>query len=332
MPNGRSNFTMTEVKAGAMVLAGIAVFAGFMVAATGNWKADDSPRYYVRFKDTLGLNKGALVRFGGAKVGRVEGIALDSENPELVRVDFRVQPGIPINEECLAYAGQASLTAEKHLEITTGLRDAPRRPPGSEIPVREGGLLDQATDLAVTVRDALEDVIELLGVEETEDEELVSLADILGNVDETVVEGKGLVQDVRDVVGDSRENLAAILEKVEEIEESVHTLVSDLSDLVTDNRENVDASLVKVRETMERVSSLAEELDGVADTLDSTLTNAESLSGDARDLVRDGRPAIEDMIMDLRETVRHLKAFSRTIAEEPEAIVRGAQPRGRLTD
>lgn len=35
------------------------------------------------------------------------------------------------------------------------------------------------------------------------------------------------------------------------------------------------------------------------------------------------------MLVDLRESVRHLKEFSRTMADQPESVIRGNTPQGR---
>jgi hypothetical protein len=43
----------------------------------------------------------------------------------------------------------------------------------------------------------------------------------------------------------------------------------------------------------------------------------------------DNRPVLEDTLIDLRETVRYLRDFSRTISEEPQSVIRGAGPQGR---
>ncbi|MDP7640160.1 MAG: hypothetical protein QGG73_10680, partial [Candidatus Hydrogenedentes bacterium] len=59
------------------------------------------------------------------------------------------------------------------------------------------------------------------------------------------------------------------------------------------------------------------------------LDNADALSGDARVLLEDSAPALEDIIVDLREVMRNTKEFTRTLADEPQSVIRGKTPTGR---
>ncbi|MBN2309056.1 MAG: MCE family protein [Candidatus Hydrogenedentes bacterium] len=338
----KHDFTATEIKAGALVLASIAVFAAFAAAINEYRPRAEVKVFYARFADTLGLNKGADVRFGGAKVGRVAEIALDPDNQSLVRVKAEVRPGTPVNVDSVAFVGQTTLTAEKHLEITTGTEAAALLDDGAALAVRAGGLLDQAGDIASTVRDAIKDVIDLLGVqgakakgaegEEAPGAPLVTLADIFGGLDAALDESTGLVEDARDAFADNRDAITEILDKVKEIEDNAKDLVAELTQTIEESRGDIEGSLEHVRGILEKVSGVAGDLEGMADSIDAVLANAESLSGTASAMLEDNRPAIEDVVLDLRETIRHLKAFARTVAEEPEAVIRGSQEKGRKAE
>ena len=41
------------------------------------------------------------------------------------------------------------------------------------------------------------------------------------------------------------------------------------------------------------------------------------------------RPAIEEMLFNLQETTRNLKEFSRILADQPDALIRGKGTQGR---
>ncbi len=338
MPEKKHNFTGTEIKAGALVLVSGAALLVFVGAMLGWQDVAVTNQFFTYFTDVQGLNVGGEVRFGGLKVGKVAAISPNLEpdgDHSQIRVDFTVKPEIPVNEASMAYITQRTLTSDKHLEVTTGKGDAAVVTEGF-IESGVGGLFGQLASVTENVQGLFEDVRALLGVEEQVEEsgELeATIAGLLSGVETTITEGEGLVKDVRGVVSDSKEDVDVILDKVKEVETSAKDLVDNLNGVIAENREDIGVTIDQVRDTTERVNTLiadiTTDLQGITDTLGETLANAEVLSGEARSVVEANRPVIEDLILDLRETIRNLKAFSRTMAEQPQAIIRGKELEGR---
>lgn len=350
MPAKKHNFTVTEIKAGIMVIASGLVFFAFAAAVVGYWPQPRLAVYTCYFKDTLGLNVGADVRFGGVKVGRVVAIGPDtskspppaegeSSGPDpaeagrlvqapVIRVEASVDPELQINEKCVAFIGQTTLTAEKHLEITTGLPQAARLAAGSEIPVGiGGGLFDQAGEIAASVESGIESVKALLGVEqamlESPDGKLdTTLITMLRGVQQAVQEGKGLVGDARNIMGQYRGDIGTVINEIIKIENSANALVTELNGLVADNRADIQLTIQQVPALMSRVDGLADDLETIAAGLQRTLETTE-------DTINTNRPAIEDTILDLRDTVGNLKSFSKNLAEQPESVLWGKSTKER---
>lgn len=342
MPVAKSSFTATEIKAGIMVLASLAVLILFLVVVQGLRPPEETKTFYVAFTDTGGLNRGADIRFGGAKVGRVTQIELDPADKSKIRVTAQVRPEVPVNEKSQSFIGQTTLTAEKHLEITTGENTAPLLAEGASIPSRSGGLFDQAGALARSVESALEDVRDLLGVRQAKEKEkagegnMVTVTSLFQGVDTTIKNGSTLVGDIKNTVAESRMDVDNILKKVQEVEDGARDLVADIRDVVADNRPHVDGAMAGVRDivdkvqpAVERVTALTERLDAIADALQEGLDSASAVAGEAQGALSDNRPVIDDIVLDLRETVRYLKTFSRTLSEQPEAVIRGKNVEGR---
>ena len=333
----KHDFTVAELKAGVMVLVSAAVLLVFVAVVQGYRPPVAEHIYVCHFRDTLGLNRGADVRFGGLKVGRVRSIESDPERLDMIRVEASVPPELHVNEESIAYISQTTLTAEKHLEITTGKEGAALLPDGAALSVREGGLLDQAGQLAGSVQEVIKDVQALLGVDEalekSESGELDStVATIFDGVDEAVEEGTGLVTDARDAVSQYRDDIGEILKRVKDVSETTNNLIKDLNATVSESKDDVQAALEKVPPILDRVALVSEDLDDIVASLQKTLDNASTLSGEASGTLTDNRPVLEDTLIDLRETVRHLRDFARTIAEEPNTVIRGNGPQGRKAE
>jgi phospholipid/cholesterol/gamma-HCH transport system substrate-binding protein len=342
MPEKKHDFTLTEIKAGAMLLVSLAVLALFIAVISGMRPREKTLTFAAYFKDTSGLNKGADVRFGGAKVGRVAAIRLDPTDQSRIRIEASVQDGTPVNAKSEAFITQTTLTAEKHLQISTGERAASLLEDGSEIPTREGGLFDVMDEVARSIHGILDDVKDLMGVQEAKEKkargegEVTTIATLFDDVDKTVKKGTSLVDDIRDVVKDSRDDVSSILSKADGVGDSAKRLVDDLDATLTENRgdirgvmEGAHGVIDDAQPIVQRVAQASERLDGIASSLQATLDNAHALSGEAQGMLSKNRPAIEDIILDLRETVRHLKTFSRTMAEQPQAVIRGKAPQGR---
>ena len=328
MSTNKQSFTTTEIKAGVLVIASVAVLVLFIAVIQGLRPPEATKVFYAYLTDTGGLNPGADVRFGGTRVGRVTAIELDEGDQSRLRVEMTVRQDVPVNEESEAFITQVTLMAQKHLEITTGASGAALVEGGSEIPARSGSMISQAEKLAQTVAGVIEDVQTLLGVEaavEAEqqgEKDLVTLADLFTDVDKTVNEGTGLVRDARGEV-------KGILVQVQDVEERAKLVLDRLDAMLSENRDDIRGSLAGVRGIVDDVSTVSNELDEIASTLEATLDNAASLTGEARGLLEGSGSDVEEIILDLRETVRYLKIFARTLAEQPQAVIRGKAPEGR---
>lgn len=350
MPAKKHNFTVTEIKAGVMVIASAAVFAAFAAAIAGYWPEQSQNVYVCYFKDTLGLNVGADVRFGGVKVGRVRTVMPDaSRAPEpalasgeegseddapmlvqapIIRVEAAVAPGVSVNERSVVFIGQTTLTAEKHLEITTGLPQTRLLVAGDEIPVGiGGGLFDQVGTIAASVESAIDSVKALLGVEQAmlespEGKLDTTLVTMLRGVEQTVRESKGLVGDARNIMGQYRGDIGLAINEIIKIETNANALVTEINGLLAESRPDIQSALQQVPTLLLRLDGLADDLETIALGLQRTLETAE-------DTIDSNRPAIEETILDLRDTVGHLKVFSRNLAEQPESVLWGKSTKER---
>ncbi len=353
MAGGKAEFTKTEIKAGMLVLSSLLVLVVFVAAVTGWRPPQASKTFNVFFADTGGLNAGAEVRFGGFKVGRVIEIAPAPERHSQLRIVARVNESTPVNAKSTAFITQVSLTSEKHVEITTGEDGAALLDGGADIPGGVGGLfgqvdavagglvgvLEDVRTLIADVRDVVGNVQELVGVEDAggkpqmTPEEQRTVAEIFTTVDDTIGKGRDLVGDIQDVVVENKDEIGAIMAKAKEIADSTHTLIGNLDSLLAENRDSITGAVTDVKHITATVSetmdSLAAQIDELTGLLRSTLTNVESISGEARVLIERNGPAIEDLILDAREMVRNLKDFTRTLADQPQSVVRGKSPAGR---
>lgn len=345
------DFTKTEIKAGFMVLTSGALFLIFLGAVLGYKPTGGGKIFHAYFSNTSGLRPGADVRFGGLKAGRVIAIEPAENDHSMIRTTAVVDQPIPVNSKSVAYVTQVSLTADFHLEITTGETDAPLLETGADLPSGTGGLFGEMENLARNVGGVLDDVTVLLGVRDDEgkeampEEEMQTLAELLVGLD-------GLTSDLQTLIGVVDENgeptmteeemrtAAEIFQKLDGAVDEGNELITSLNDTLEENRpalkEAVDG-LVEVEDTavelMDNLDSVLtenrENIDLALTNLNKTLESSEKLVTQLDGFVGKNSPVLEDILLDLREVMRNLDEFSSTLADQPQSIIRGKQEQGR---
>ncbi len=358
MPVERKSFTGTEIRAGLMVLISGIILLAFIAAILRFRPQVAHNVYYVSMSDIAGLNRAAEVRFGGMVVGRVTAVEPNPDNRTQMRITAKVNEDTPVNGASRAYVGQVSLTAEKHLEITTGTPDAPLLPSGSSLDTTTAaGMFGDLSGLTNSVQQLISDVQVLLGVSDgmgnrtldaaeartiadifaqldgvmgdlrlvmgvTDDAgnplpeaDRRTINDLMGDLDSTLDEGKSLMTDVRGVLDENKQGITDLLAEAKKLSESAGSLVDNMDDLLADNRENIDATLASTRDAVAKVSDLMADVKNLVATLQTTLE-------------RNG-PGFEETIATLNNTLRNLEELTRTLADQPQSIIRGKEPVGR---
>jgi len=337
MPAKKSNFTVTEIRAGVMVLASFLVLVAFVASIRGCGSGgEEVNRFSAEFTSIIGLDLGADVRFGGVEVGKVVGIAPDPTDRSRIRVVFEVPVSIPVNHGSVATIEQISLTTAKHLEISTGANDQPLHVSGDQIAshTNSGGFVEipDLDGVITRLETTLDGVIALLGVDRAQalaaetGEQMVDLAAVAASLEKVLESGSSTLDTVDSAISENREGLRRIVERLAEVEAAANELLLNLNTVVEENREPINATMVNFEALSEEASRRLEELTA---SLEVTLRYLQEVSGNASDLVEAQRPTLEQILLNLEETTRHLRTFSKTLADQPNALIRGAKPQGR---
>lgn len=107
-----------EAKVGAFTLAGLILF-GIIVAGFSGFSLFQEPGYtvYVGYKQVLGLNPDADVRYAGIYAGKVTAIAPEGQG---IRVTIRINEGIKVPKDALFSLGSDSMLGDKFVLISPG--------------------------------------------------------------------------------------------------------------------------------------------------------------------------------------------------------------------
>jgi len=142
-------------------------------------------QYDILFTTVAGLSQASAVRYNGVDVGTVLTIALDYDDPALVRVRIQVLASTPVRTDTRATLASQGVTGVSFVALDGGSAEAERlRPgPGGDVPEmraeRSGlqGLMESAPDL---VEEATTMIAEFRGF--ATDENRAAIAGILANL------------------------------------------------------------------------------------------------------------------------------------------------------
>jgi len=310
-----------QVFVGLFVIAAAVLLVVTVFALSGAF-ASATQSYHARFHNVAGLEPGATVRYeGGAKVGRVEKLKIDPNDPASLDMEFSVKKDIPVKTDSHVAILSFSPLGDNHLEIKAGSASAPRAPDGAVLPsdpyigfndltaeinklapqAQEllGNLNDRVTQLRVTL-DRLNDLLNDKNRE---------------NVSGSLSELRGMLAEDRPQINATLRNVNAasakigpLLEQIQKTVAQAHETLTKVDGLVSENREDVRASVVKLRESLENVSVLTAQLERMLENNDYN---------------------IDQLLNNLRIVSENLKEFTDTIKTRPSVLINPSSPRDR---
>jgi phospholipid/cholesterol/gamma-HCH transport system substrate-binding protein len=226
----------TEIKAGIFVTFGLVVFM-ITVLMMGGGKAMFDTFYRIKLEvaDAAGLAKGATIRSGGLKIGRVEDISFTSNYTNVVitlLVDTSYQERI--RQDSLVRFQTQGVLGDKYLEITGGSPDQPVIPDGGAIQAEMGKDLSSMLADGGNAVQLLKENLANLKVITGSMAEKNRMSNILKDLEVTTAALKDVTQSLKAAnvgqeLGATMKNLRAVSEKVKNGEGTIGALFSDAS-------------------------------------------------------------------------------------------------------
>ena len=247
--------------------------------------------YYVVFNERVsGLQVGAAVQFNGIRVGEVEELSLDRNNPRIARALIRVEEDTPIQEGTRAELELVGVTGLSIIQFVGGEPGAPllKQISGARIPQIQGS----AGGLAAVIESSgplAENITTLVSAENI---------DRIGRILEDI-------ETLTDAIADSDEDISTIIDNM-----------ATISIILRRNAENLD-------ETTARVNAILASSEGllnneVRKTLEEAAETAEALSSAMAEIdsvLKDNRPAIDAFAQEgLGATVGVIAQTNRVLA------------------
>ncbi|MCS6915622.1 MAG: MlaD family protein [Myxococcales bacterium] len=322
-----------EIKVGALILASMAVLAGF-IAILGGFSFRSGYRLYVDFDFSGNIHTGAAVKLSGIRVGKVQqvrfmGGAFDDKVKRRVQVrlvlEVEERAREAIHEDARFYVNTQGVLGEQYLEIEPGSPDRPPLAPGSIV----RGVDPPRTDLILArLYDFLDSITSLLERDRDVIRDLLrSGARVARTLDDVLNENRGeikkLLVDLDRLTAAGAELLAKIDRGVGDAEQLKRTL-SNIESISASIRGQIDPLIQKTRRALDGVGDVTavvgpeerKKLVKALDDLVATSAKVQALSNDAALIIADirkgrgtaGALLVDQQIYDdLKELVRDLK-------------------------
>ena len=306
-----------QVFVGLFVLIAAAVLIG-MVFAIGAF-GRTSKTYHAYFPFAGGLERGATVRYaGGPKVGRVEKLAIDPQNPARIDVVFSVQTDLPVKTDSHVKIMSISPLGDNHLEVLPGGAQTALAPPGFLLPsdtyLDFNVLTAQINDLAPQAKlliQSLNDRAADLKVTVDRVNELLS-AENRANLSATLAGTRGVIEENRPQIKSTIQHLDSVSQKLEPLLQDLHKdseeanqALNHLDAVLGENSADVRQSVIELRKSLTTLTDITGRLD---QTLDVNTEN------------------MDELLDNFRRVSQNLKEFTNTIKRRPYTLIRATNP------
>jgi phospholipid/cholesterol/gamma-HCH transport system substrate-binding protein len=303
---------------GLFVLIAVAVLFGTVFTMSGAF-GRSTTKFHAYFPFAGGLEPGATVRYaGGPKVGRIDSLKLDPQNPARLDIVFSVQSDLPVKVDSNVKIMSMSPLGDNHLEILPGSSQAPRAVSGTLLPSQKyvdfNALTAQINDLGPQAQELLRN----LNDRTSEVRETIARVNNLlspqnrANLAATLANTRGLIEENRPQVKTALRNVNALTEKMQPLledfrktSEEANQTLDHIDAMVGENRADVRQAVLELRRTLTHMTDATARLDRTLDV------NSEN---------------IDEVLDNMRRVTENLKEFTATIKTRPYTLIRATNP------
>jgi phospholipid/cholesterol/gamma-HCH transport system substrate-binding protein len=281
----------------AMAGAGLMLFVMWMSQSVLD---SDIKRYDILFREAVsGLSVGSIVQYSGIRVGDVEQLTLDPEDPRQVWARVRVAVNTPVKTDTRARLALLNITGASGIELSEGTPQSEFLGGDDSIPIIEAEpspltqLRVSSEELLVNVTTLVESANRLLSEENS-----AYVTRVLSNLD-TVTTALAEEQQVL------REGLQSLVSAGNDISRLINTV----EDLTLRHGDPILGNAGETLATMQRIS-----------------LQLEAVVGENRDALNQGMQGIAELdpaMRELRATIFNLNSLVNRLGDDPAGFLLG---------
>ena len=280
--------------------------------------------FHAYFPFAGGLEVGSTVRYaGGPKVGRIEKLRIDPQNPANIELTLAVQSDLPVKTDSHVRIMSMSPLGDNHLEIVPGSPQAPLAKDGSTLPSdkyldlnaiteRINDLAPEAQQLLRTLNDrATELKVTIARVNDLlSDQNRSNLSGTLTQTHQMLAENRPAIKSTLGHLNASSDKLGPLLDDLRKTSAEANKTLDHVDSLIGENRADVRQAVLELRRSLTNVTDLTGRIDQTLDV------NSEN---------------IDEMLENFRHVSENLKQFTETIKTKPYTLLRASSPREHKT-
>jgi len=251
-----------EVKVGVFFAVVLFILAAF-IFVVGDFSVlfrEAGYPIYADFETAAGLEKKAVVKMAGVKIGYVKDIRLKGFRAEAM---FDIETGIEIYKDSTAMLAALGLLGEKYIEIVPG-KGPEVCQPGDSIQSRSSVSFDQIGSLLMSVGKDISEVgkalKEMIGGEEPK----MNFQEILQNLSILTSDLKELTGENKGTLSEGIQSSANVIQKfdrrVEDVSDNLDELIRLMKDIIEENRGNIGDSTERLKVLIEEAEAALQQL------------------------------------------------------------------------
>jgi len=276
--------------------------------------------YHTYFSFAGGIAPGTIVRYsGGPKIGRVESLKIDPENPTRIEVTFNVKPGVPVKTDSYVKIMSMTPLSDNDMEIFPGSPQGANASNGAWLPsepyVDFNSITERINELAPQAEALLKTLNErAIALKETvdrfndllNDQNRANISATISNAREMVEEDRPVVRSTLQHINNATNQLQPVLDNVQRTINQANQALNHIDAMVGENRPDVRASVLELRKSLAGMTQLTTQLN---QTLDVNSDN------------------IDALLENLRQITDNMKEFTEKIKSRPYLLIRSSAPK-----
>ena len=300
-----------------LIASGLLVF---IVFALNGVFAGSAKTYHVYLPFAGGLEPGAAVRYaGGPKVGRVEQLRIDPQNPARIEIIFSVKSDLPVKSDSKVRIMSMSPLGDNHLEVVPGSQQASLAPSGATLPAdtyvdfnaitaRINDLAPQAQQLLTTLNDRAAELKETINrVDDLlNDQNRSNLSATIAHTRGMLEENRPRIRSTLEHVDKSSAKLEPLLDDLRKTSAEANKTLAHVDDLIGENRPEVHQAILQLRQNLDSLQDLTGQLNNTIGA------NSEN---------------IDEILENFRHVSENMKEFTEVIKTRPYTLLRSSTPK-----
>lgn len=276
--------------------------------------------YRAYFPFAGGIEPGATVRYaGGPKVGRVEMLRIDPQNPTRMEMTFSVKPGIPVKTDSKVRIMSMSPLGENHVEVMAGTTQAPSATPGTALPSEPYTDFNAITVQINNIAPQAQELLKNLNQRTIELQVTIERVNGLlnpqnqANLTATLANTRGMLEENRPNIKSSlaqveaaSHKLAPLMDDLRKTSAEANKAIDHIDELLAEDKPEIHSALVELRQNLSQLQQLTGQLNSTLDT------NSEN---------------IDELLENMRHASENLREFTDIIKTRPSTLIRSSTPK-----